>query len=558
MTMTVLNSIRAWLAPPVFEGDEEKTRVASLLNTVLLFLYATPVVLAADMIFTPANARPLALPLIALLPAALSAMVYFMHRGYVRAVSLVTVSFVLLSIAFLAYLGGGEARPLNIYYTLVIVMAALLLGGRGAMVSAIATAVVVGVVTVTGAAGLITSQTQAPSPATSLLIYAAGFLLIGVVLRLASNSLGTALELARRSRSELQVLASTLERHVIDIAMLKEMGDLLQACLTSDEAYAVIARMARQLFPAEDGALYILNDARNLVEAVAVWGAVLPDQPTFMPADCLGLQSGHLKLVERETTAAACGTGSHPLPACHHVQPPKLVAYVCAPLVAQGNAFGVFHLRCGRETGQTSPSKVPGQWFTGAKLQLVQTVVDSLVMALGNVKLRETLRQQSIHDEVTGLFNRRYMEEMLERELQRATRAKCPVGIIMLDVDHFKKINDTFGHEAGDIVLREIGECLLTQIREEDIACRFGGEEFTLIMPTASPAVTQQRAEQLREKMKRLTVQFHGQTLGPITVSQGVAAFPGHGASIQTLLRTADTALYRAKLEGRDRVVVAG
>ncbi len=127
----------------------------------------------------------------------------------------------------------------------------------------------------------------------------------------------------------------------------------------------------------------------------------------------------------------------------------------------------------------------------------------------------------------------------------------------MLDIDHFKRFNDTFGHEAGDVVLRDIGACLRTQIREEDIACRFGGEEFTLIMPTASLAVTEQRAEQVREKAKRLTVQFHGQQLGQITVSLGVAAFPGHGVSSATLLHTADTALYRAKREGRDRVVVA-
>ncbi len=165
--------------------------------------------------------------------------------------------------------------------------------------------------------------------------------------------------------------------------------------------------------------------------------------------------------------------------------------------------------------------------------------------------------QQSVRDPLTGLFNRRYMEETLEREIRRAARANGPVSIIMLDVDHFKHFNDTFGHEAGDIVLRGIGAVLRAQVRAGDIACRYGGEEFTLIMPVASAEVARQRAEHLRAQVKGLVVHRRGVALGQITVSLGVAAFPVHGDTGETVLGEADDALYQAKRAGRDQVVVA-
>jgi len=200
---------------------------------------------------------------------------------------------------------------------------------------------------------------------------------------------------------------------------------------------------------------------------------------------------------------------------------------------------------------------VTNHWFTEAKQQLAQSASDSLTLALSNLKLRETLRQQSIRDPITGLFNRRYMEETLEREIHRAVRSKAPMGIIMADIDHFKHFNDTFGHEAGDAVLREFGACLVKQIRAEDVACRYGGEEFILIMPAAPLAVTAQRAERICETVKHLIVEAEGKNLGRLTASFGVAVFPDHCETGVALLAAADAALYRAKHEGRDRVVVA-
>jgi diguanylate cyclase (GGDEF)-like protein/PAS domain S-box-containing protein len=171
-------------------------------------------------------------------------------------------------------------------------------------------------------------------------------------------------------------------------------------------------------------------------------------------------------------------------------------------------------------------------------------------------RLEEELRAQSVRDPLTGLFNRRYMEESMNRELHRAARKGDPLAIIMVDIDDFKQLNDARGHQAGDAVMRSLGNFLRTHIRPRDIACRYGGEEFALILPETTLEVGRVRAEQVREEVKGLDVQHGGQTLGHISVSLGVSAFPEHGRTMNAILQVADDALYRAKREGRDRVVV--
>ena len=171
------------------------------------------------------------------------------------------------------------------------------------------------------------------------------------------------------------------------------------------------------------------------------------------------------------------------------------------------------------------------------------------------LKSEAHLREQSVRDHLTGLFNRRYLEETLKRELLRASRKQLSLGIIMLDVDDFKRFNDTFGHAAGDVILHELGNFLLEHVRGEDITSRYGGDEFIIVMPDASREVTGARAELLRENVHHIHFQFKGQTLETVTLSLGVAVFPEDGSTSADVLRAADSALYRAKHEGRDRVV---
>jgi diguanylate cyclase (GGDEF)-like protein/PAS domain S-box-containing protein len=337
------------------------------------------------------------------------------------------------------------------------------------------------------------------------------------------------------ANDNLTIWVNQLERRNQAISLLSHMGGLLQACQTQEEAFAVFTEMLGRLFPVTAGALYVLSASRDLLEAVAVWGQADGMTPMFAPDDCWALRRGRV----HQSRA-----GEPALP-CRHTKG-VVQGSLCVPMMALGDTLGVLYLQVG------DPAGVPE-----GDQQVAVTVAEQAAMALSNLRLRESLRSQSIRDPLTTLFNRRYMEESLERELSRAGRGQLPVGVIMLDLDHYKRFNDTFGHAAGDTVLRELGAFLRAQLRGGDIACRYGGEEFTLILPDCSLENTRKRADDLRQGIKQLDVQHHGQSLGKLSVSMGVSAFPGHGASAEALIQSADLALYHAKHNGRDRVEVA-
>jgi diguanylate cyclase (GGDEF)-like protein len=221
---------------------------------------------------------------------------------------------------------------------------------------------------------------------------------------------------------------------------------------------------------------------------------------------------------------------------------------MCLPLVAHAETLGVLHLR----NANASDSIWQERWK-----RLAMMLSGQLALELANLRLRIRLRDQSIRDALTGMFNRRYLDEMLKTELRRADRYEHPVGVIMLDIDHFKQFNDTYGHDGGDVLLRKVGAFLQSNTRGEDIACRYGGEEFMLVLPGASLEDTQQRAEDIRTEIIALQVHHHGQPLRAITASLGVAAYPMHSTSDEDLIKAADQALYRAKARGRNRVEVA-
>lgn len=190
---------------------------------------------------------------------------------------------------------------------------------------------------------------------------------------------------------------------------------------------------------------------------------------------------------------------------------------------------------------------------------IIQRNIKQIESQSRQLALKEAqLREQSIQDYLTKLFNRRYLEEALKRKIQRAELDQYSIGIIMLDIDNFKPINDTLGHAVGDIVLKELGKFLSGQVRQSDIACRYGGDEFVLILSEASKDITKERAEQLRDAVKSLVIEYDNQMLGPITLSLGVAVYPDDGSVDEELLKSVDFALYRAKRDGGDRVVLAG
>jgi diguanylate cyclase (GGDEF)-like protein/PAS domain S-box-containing protein len=362
---------------------------------------------------------------------------------------------------------------------------------------------------------------------------------------------GVARDITKRRQTELALEQANekltawvdeLEERTRQITLLSDMGDLLQSCFTAEEAYVVIAGFIPKLFPCQSGVLGVLGTSRSLVEVVASWGPAPCSDRLFAPDKCWALRRGRPHRVETPVSGLVCA----------HIDASRPGERLCVPMMAHGEPLGVLHL----EVPSPAPDGAP-EAISESHQRLAVTAAEHIALALANLRLRETLRSQSIQDPLTGLFNRRYMEETLDLELARAIRAQRPVAVIMLDMDHFKSLNDANGHEAGDALLRELAGALKARVREGDIACRFGGEEFVLILPEAPLELATRRAEDLREAVKHLRVSHRGRLIGPVTASFGVAAFPDHGKTGANLLQAADTALYQAKADGRDRVRAA-
>ena len=346
-------------------------------------------------------------------------------------------------------------------------------------------------------------------------------------------------ELARRDEQLRESLTESQE-YAKDIEAVNELAQLLQSCLTLKEAEQQAARILSRFFPA--GTVLLLNSSRSLMEVSLAWGPASSGRGPFQPESCWALRKGQVHLV-----------GPHCCnPPCAHYEETVTGCHLCVPMIAQGASLGVLSI--------DDPNLCQGQPKSARlerKRKLAGTLAEQMSVTFANLRLHETLKYQSVRDPLTRLFNRRHMEEGLERELHRATRKATPVAVLMIDIDHFKRFNDSYGHDAGDLVLQEFGSLVQTQIRGGDLACRYGGEEFLLIMGETDLESARQRAEALREQVRAMPVRYRGQLLRRLTVSIGVAVFPAHASSGAQLISVADGALYRAKHEGRDRVVVA-
>lgn len=332
-----------------------------------------------------------------------------------------------------------------------------------------------------------------------------------------------------------------LEQYNRDITLLNGMGDALQSCKSVEQAYRVVKSFVMQLFPHHAGTLSIFNPTNDLFEVASSWGDP-PSSGTFALFDCLVLRQEKVHFFDESNA-------NHP---CLHPDEkgnPTLQPSVCVPLTSQSEPLGVLCLY-GPPIAQSQEKDRQGR--------LIMMLAEHLTLSLTNLMLRERLHHLSIHDPLTELFNRRYLDDSLERELLQATHYHYSIGIIMLDIDHFKRFNDTYGHKAGDSLLQALAKFLQSNIRGEDIACRYGGEEFTLILPGASLDNTRKRAQMLCEKIRELQVVHHGKPLGKITLSLGVSCFPDHGTTSEAVIGAADDALYQAKHAGRNRVCVSG
>jgi diguanylate cyclase (GGDEF)-like protein len=277
--------------------------------------------------------------------------------------------------------------------------------------------------------------------------------------------------------------------------------------------------------------------SRNSLQVQAAWGeAELETTRSYGPDECWAIRRGQQHCFRLRSDA--------PDLACPHLPSPPPSSALCIPLLADGQLLGALHL------GSSGSDAVDMR-------EQAAVVAEQISLALANLQLKETLRNQSIRDPLTGLFNRRYLEETLDRELSRAEREKTTLSVLALDVDHFKRFNDTFGHEAGDQVLKQVGALLLRRTRAGDVASRIGGEELVVVLPGAALEAASKKAESIRSEIGALVLTLPNKAVGPVTVSIGIAVFPEHATSREELMRVADAALYRAKHAGRNRSVAA-
>jgi len=339
---------------------------------------------------------------------------------------------------------------------------------------------------------------------------------------------------AAAAHAKLEDGMHELRTHTQEVSALSEMARVLQAEMSLREALEVTALFCGQLLCGTQGVIHLFRNSADLLERAAYWGGSRAGLSTMEPKSCWALRLGRAHRSE----------GGHGLRCRHHGE--DQAWDLCIPLMAYGEVLGLLEI----SAAEGSPALAPGL------AAMAQTIAEQVALSLSNAKLRQVLRDQSIKDPLTGLYNRRYMEETLARELARAERQKRPLSVVVVDVDHFKKINDTYGHPTGDAVLRKTGQYLGSAVRESDVACRFGGEEFMLILPDCSRDDALLKANELCDRLRLLSFSEGGAGI-QVTASFGVAAFPLDAVEPDGLVQAADGALYAAKKGGRNRVMAA-
>ncbi|CUJ86305.1 Stalked cell differentiation-controlling protein [Ruegeria denitrificans] len=368
-------------------------------------------------------------------------------------------------------------------------------------------------------------------------------ILSGIALfALASVSLVT----YRTNRLQVRALQlqSAKERNLMDeqlrlareVRLLGELNEWLQSSRSLDELFDMVSRFMTHILPEAEGSVYVYSNSRDVLDGCASWNDGT-HKAHIHPEGCWGLRRGRTY----EYGASEIDF------VCEHAVPHDGRPYFCFPILAHGETVGLLHLR----------SHEGNEEVFHSNRKLAQLCAEQISMAIANVRMRDQLHDQSVRDPLTGLFNRRHMTETLRKSISRSQQTGAPLSLIAVDVDHFKKFNDTHGHDAGDMVLRAVGSALEQGCDRDEIACRIGGEEFMVILPDNSPEDAVTRAEHLRQAVEAVSVRYGEKSLPRITISVGVAHYPAHGTMPQDLMRASDDALYSAKDKGRNQVQVA-
>ena len=340
----------------------------------------------------------------------------------------------------------------------------------------------------------------------------------------------------RRKSARLSIVNEILKKKVNETKSIFELTELLQSCSNLMEAFLVISVEVPKIVPNTFGACYLFEDKSSLLEKKCSWGDHKEIITHFDSSECWA--------VKRSTLHRSSGTDFSKI-YCNHL---KDYAHptVCVPMMSEGSLFGLLVI---------SNDTQDGARFIEIANELYGSLAEIIGSKLANLQLQESLRQLSILDPLTGLYNRRFMEEYLDRETARAQRSSSTLAVALLDLDHFKKVNDTYGHQAGDLLLKKVSKILSSFRQGSDVACRYGGEEFLLVLTEINIEKLDRILETILERVRSIKIDCNGESFSGVTISIGVSIFPDDGEITAEIIRNADEALYNAKTRGRNCVV---
>ncbi|WP_333913960.1 sensor domain-containing diguanylate cyclase [Vibrio coralliirubri] len=364
-------------------------------------------------------------------------------------------------------------------------------------------------------------------------------ILVGMVLLSLSFLIGTSYvsnrQIVHRVEEEQKKQDERIRQRTHEIELMHRLANMLAACNNMVEAQQIVSDILPRILGNVNGSVSLMRASRNQLITQLDWGEAWPGSASFAPEECWSLRKGRAHQSNDDFHSLTCG----------HMHEMENNQTLCIPLTAHGNTIGIMHLYFGVGDIKIDPITE----------QLAFSVSEHLGLALANLSLQEKLRSQALSDPLTGLFNRRFFEQKLEEHSMNSATSEQPLSLLMLDLDHFKRFNDNFGHDAGDFVLKEISALLKQSVSEDEIACRLGGEELAVLLPHYSMQEATEFGQTLCDAVRSMHLEHKGLSLGQLGVSIGVATYPKPASDTESLVKMADNALYMAKDMGRSRVV---
>ncbi|MFA0157922.1 diguanylate cyclase [Vibrio sp. 10N.261.46.A3] len=364
-------------------------------------------------------------------------------------------------------------------------------------------------------------------------------ILVGMVLLSLSFLIGTSYvsnrQIVHRVEEEQKKQDERIRQRTHEIELMHRLANMLAACNNMVEAQQIVSDILPRILGNVNGSVSLMRASRNQLITQLDWGETWPGSASFAPEECWSLRKGRAHQSNDDFHSLTCG----------HMHEMENNQTLCIPLTAHGNTIGIMHLYFGVGDIKIDPITE----------QLAFSVSEHLGLALANLSLQEKLRSQALSDPLTGLFNRRFFEQKLEEHSMNSATSEQPLSLLMLDLDHFKRFNDNFGHDAGDFVLKEISALLKQSVSEDEIACRLGGEELAVLLPHYSMQKATEFGQTLCDAVRSMHLEHKGLSLGQLGVSIGVATYPKPASDTESLVKMADNALYMAKDMGRSRVV---